>query len=51
MVFPEPAIGWRLFPGELARFVSGYYLERDVQILHDETVQMAGESSVTLAPA
>ncbi|HWB21548.1 MAG TPA: FAD-dependent oxidoreductase [Gaiellaceae bacterium] len=48
MVFPEPAIGWRLFPAELAQFVSRYYEERGVDVRHDETVSAADEFSVTL---
>jgi NADPH-dependent 2,4-dienoyl-CoA reductase/sulfur reductase-like enzyme len=48
MVFPEPAIGWRLLPGELAQFVSSYYRERGVEVMHDETVSGADGSSVKL---
>ena len=38
MVFPEPAICWRLLPGDLARFVTDYYREKGVEVLTDETV-------------
>ncbi len=32
MVFPEPGIGWRVFPPDLAHFVTGYYRERGVEV-------------------
>ncbi len=48
MVFPDPAIGSRLLPGELAQFVNGYYRERGVDVLHGETVSAADSFSVTL---
>ena len=32
MVFPEAGIGWRTFPPELSRFVTGYYRERGVDV-------------------
>jgi 3-phenylpropionate/trans-cinnamate dioxygenase ferredoxin reductase subunit len=48
MVFPDSAIGQRLLPGELARFVNGYYRDRGVEVIHDETVVGADEGSVTL---
>ena len=48
MVFPEPAIGWRLLPAGLAQFLSGYYRERGVEVVHDETVGAANGTSVTL---
>lgn len=38
MVFPEEAIGWRLFPGELARFLNDYYRERGVDVRAGELV-------------
>ena len=38
MVFPEAAIGTRLFPAALAEFVTGYYRERGVEVLTGETV-------------
>jgi NADPH-dependent 2,4-dienoyl-CoA reductase/sulfur reductase-like enzyme len=48
MVFPDPAIGSRLLPSELAQFVNGYYRDRGVEVLHDESVQAADRLSVTL---
>jgi 3-phenylpropionate/trans-cinnamate dioxygenase ferredoxin reductase component len=48
MVFPEPAINWRLLPAELAQFVSRYYRERGVDVLHDETVSASNAYSVRL---
>jgi 3-phenylpropionate/trans-cinnamate dioxygenase ferredoxin reductase component len=38
MVFPDPAIGSRLFPGELAQFVTDYYREKGVDVLTGELV-------------
>jgi 3-phenylpropionate/trans-cinnamate dioxygenase ferredoxin reductase component len=38
MLFPEDGIGFRLFPAELAQFVTGYYRERGVEVLTGETV-------------
>lgn len=38
MVFPEHGIGARLFPAELATFVSDYYRSRGVEVLAGETV-------------
>ena len=32
IVFPEPGIGWRVFPPALARFVTEYYRERGVDV-------------------
>jgi len=32
MVFPEPGIGWRTFPPDLAGFVTGYYREQGVDV-------------------
>jgi len=32
MVFPEDAIGARLFPAELAHFLNGYYRERGIDV-------------------
>jgi 3-phenylpropionate/trans-cinnamate dioxygenase ferredoxin reductase component len=48
MVFPEPAIGWRLFPAELAHFVTGYYRDRGVEVLTDETVAGVAGGKVKL---
>ena len=38
MVFPEQGIGGRLFPQELAGFVTDYYRERGVEVLPGELV-------------
>jgi 3-phenylpropionate/trans-cinnamate dioxygenase ferredoxin reductase subunit len=48
MVFPDAAIGSRLLPAELAQFVSGYYEQRGVEVLHGESVETARERAVTL---
>ncbi len=48
MVFPEPAIGWRLFPAGLAQFVTGYYRDRGVEVLTDETVAGVAGGKVQL---
>lgn len=37
MLFPEPAIGARLFPAELASYLNNYYREKGVEILAGET--------------
>jgi NADPH-dependent 2,4-dienoyl-CoA reductase/sulfur reductase-like enzyme len=38
MVFPEPAISFRVFPAALAKFVTDYYREQGVDVLTEETV-------------
>jgi NADPH-dependent 2,4-dienoyl-CoA reductase/sulfur reductase-like enzyme len=48
MVFPEPGIGWRLFPEHLARFVAGYYQEQGVDVRPEETVVSVEGGRVTL---
>jgi 3-phenylpropionate/trans-cinnamate dioxygenase ferredoxin reductase component len=48
MVFPEPAINFRLLPRELADFVSEYYREKGVEVLAGETVSEVSGTSVTL---
>ena len=47
MVFPEDGIASRVLPAGLSRFVTEYYRERGVEVLTGETVQAAGERSVT----
>ena len=47
MVFPERGIASRVLPAELSEFVTGYYRERGVEILADETVEAATAGSVT----
>lgn len=48
MLFPEPTIGFRLFPEDLATSVTEYYREKGVEVLAGETVSAASGSSVTL---
>jgi NADPH-dependent 2,4-dienoyl-CoA reductase/sulfur reductase-like enzyme len=48
MVFPEPGIGFRLFPAGLAEFLVDYYREKGVEVLSGETVSTASDTSVTL---
>ncbi len=48
MVFPEPGIGFRLFPAALAEFLADYYREKGVEVLAGETVSAASGTSVTL---
>ncbi len=48
MVFPEPGIGFRLFPAALAEFLVGYYREKGVEVLAGESVTAASGTSVTL---
>jgi NADPH-dependent 2,4-dienoyl-CoA reductase/sulfur reductase-like enzyme len=38
MIFPEPGIGARLFPAELATALNEYYRNRDVEVLAQATV-------------
>jgi NADPH-dependent 2,4-dienoyl-CoA reductase/sulfur reductase-like enzyme len=50
MVFPEAGIGARVFPADLSAFVTGYYREKGVQVLADESVsgiEAEGGVSVT----
>jgi 3-phenylpropionate/trans-cinnamate dioxygenase ferredoxin reductase subunit len=47
MIFPEAGIGARLFPGELAQFVTDYYRERGVEVLAGETVAAIEGTRVT----
>jgi NADPH-dependent 2,4-dienoyl-CoA reductase/sulfur reductase-like enzyme len=48
MVFPEPGIGFRLFPIGLAEFLVDYYREKGVEVLSGETVSGASATGVTL---
>jgi NADPH-dependent 2,4-dienoyl-CoA reductase/sulfur reductase-like enzyme len=48
MVFPEPAINFRLLPRDLADFVTDYYREKGVEVLADETVASVEGTRVTL---
>lgn len=38
MLFPEEGIAARLFPGEVAEFLNGYYREKGVEVLNGEMV-------------
>jgi NADPH-dependent 2,4-dienoyl-CoA reductase/sulfur reductase-like enzyme len=48
MVFPEPGIGFRLFPIRLSEFLADYYREKGVEVLTGETVSAASGTTVTL---
>jgi 3-phenylpropionate/trans-cinnamate dioxygenase ferredoxin reductase subunit len=48
MVFPEPAVNFRLLPRDLADFVTDYYREHGVEVLADETVASVEGTRVTL---
>ena len=48
MVFPEPGIGFRLFPAGLSEYLARYYREKGVEVLAGETVGAASGTSVTL---
>src|SRR5438477_447009 len=48
MVFPEQGIGARLFPPELAAYVTDYYRERGVEVLPGELVEGIDGSAVRL---
>src|SRR5262249_56621870 len=49
MVFPEQGIGARLFPAELAEFVTGYYREKGVDVRPGELVEEIAGGTVRLA--
>ena len=46
MLFPEPGIGFRLFPAGLSTFVADYYREKGVELLTGETVGSASGDRV-----
>jgi NADPH-dependent 2,4-dienoyl-CoA reductase/sulfur reductase-like enzyme len=48
MVFPEPAINFRLLPRDLADSVTEFYREHGVEVLSDETVSSIEGNRVTL---
>src|SRR5215831_17356608 len=48
MVFPEQGIGARLFPAELAEFVTGYYREKGVDVRPGELVEEIAGGAVRL---
>ena len=39
MIFPEAGIAPRVLPADLARFVAGYYHDKGVEVLSEETVR------------
>jgi 3-phenylpropionate/trans-cinnamate dioxygenase ferredoxin reductase subunit len=41
LVFPDPAIGARVFPADLARFLVEYFREKGVEVLPGDTVTSA----------
>jgi 3-phenylpropionate/trans-cinnamate dioxygenase ferredoxin reductase component len=46
MVFPEPAIGARSYPADLAQFVTDVYRQKDVEVVAgDAPVSLAGQGS------
>jgi len=47
MLFPEPGIGYRLFPENLSAFVADYYREKGVEVLAGEMVSSASGTRVT----
>ena len=46
MVFPDPGIASRVLPVALSTFVTGYYREKGVNVLTEETVISAGRHTV-----
>ena len=46
MLFPEPGIGYRLFPTDLSASVSDYYREKGVEVLVGEMVASASGNRV-----
>jgi 3-phenylpropionate/trans-cinnamate dioxygenase ferredoxin reductase subunit len=47
IVFPDKGIGARLFPEELASYVSDYYREKGVTVLPEQHVERVAAGSVT----
>jgi 3-phenylpropionate/trans-cinnamate dioxygenase ferredoxin reductase subunit len=47
MVFPDPGIGSRLFPADLATFVTDYYREQGVEVLTGENVESVRDGRLT----
>jgi len=47
MIFPEPGIAWRVLPAALSAYVTEDYRRRGVEVLAEETVELAGPNSVT----
>ncbi|TMB95869.1 MAG: NAD(P)/FAD-dependent oxidoreductase [Chloroflexi bacterium] len=54
MLFPEPGIGWRVFPAGLSQNLNDYYREKGVELLTGNTVagvERSGEEFVLTAQA
>jgi NADPH-dependent 2,4-dienoyl-CoA reductase/sulfur reductase-like enzyme len=49
MVFPEPGIGWRTFPEDLAHFVTGYYRDKGIDVRTEAFVDGVEGTTLTLA--
>jgi 3-phenylpropionate/trans-cinnamate dioxygenase ferredoxin reductase subunit len=49
MVFPEPGIGWRIFPSELSTALNDYYRVRGVELFPGSSVVGIEAGSITLA--
>jgi 3-phenylpropionate/trans-cinnamate dioxygenase ferredoxin reductase subunit len=49
MVFPEPGIGWRIFPAELSTALNDYYRVRGVELFPGASVVGVEADSVSLA--
>ena len=49
MVVPEPGIGWRLFPPDLARFVTDYYREQGIDVRTETFFESADGFDVLVA--
>ena len=49
MVFPEPGIGWRIFPSELSTALNDYYRVRGVELFPGASVVGIEAGSITLA--
>jgi 3-phenylpropionate/trans-cinnamate dioxygenase ferredoxin reductase subunit len=48
MVFPEPGIGWRIFPAELSVALNDYYRNRGVKLLPGASVVGVERDRITL---
>jgi len=46
MLFPDPGIGYRLFPAGLSASVTDYYREKGIEVLSGETVEAASGDRV-----
>jgi 3-phenylpropionate/trans-cinnamate dioxygenase ferredoxin reductase subunit len=49
MVFPEPGVGWRIFPSELSTALNDYYRVRGVELFPGASVVGIEAGSITLA--